>query len=103
VDLPAVREALDSGQLGGLGLDVLEGDETLLLEEAGLVATAERRRQALLAGVADLLQRPNVVVSPHNAYNSGEAARRIVATTIETIQAYLQGHAINVVSPASWG
>jgi D-lactate dehydrogenase len=103
VDLAAVRTALDEGRLGGLGLDVLEGDETLRLDEVGTEATSEQHRQAVLAAVPDLLQRPNVIVSPHNAYNSAEALQRIVATTIETIQAHLGGQAINVVSPATWG
>lgn len=101
VDLAAVRAALDTGQLGGLGLDVLEGEETLLLEKAG--PTAAQLRQAVLAANADLLRRPNVVVSPHNAYNSAEALQRIVATTVETIRAHLAGQPINVVSPESWG
>ncbi len=97
-----MRAALDGGHLGGLGLDVLEGDETLLLGEAGTEVTTGEHRQALLVAAADLLRRPNVVVSPHNAYNSAEALQRIVATTIETMQAHLAGQAINVVNPATW-
>lgn len=103
VDVAAVQTALDSGQLGGVGLDVVEGDESLLLEDAGVDTKLLPHRQALLASYGDLLQRPNVVISPHNAYNSGEALQRIGATTIETIRAYLAGHPINVVNPASWG
>ncbi|HEY8744787.1 MAG TPA: NAD(P)-dependent oxidoreductase [Chloroflexota bacterium] len=103
IDLTAVRAALDSGQLGGVGLDVMEGDELLLLDEAGTDAGPVQPRQAWLQSYADLLQRPNVVISPHNAYNSGEAMQRILATTIETIQAYLAGHAVNVVDLTSWG
>jgi len=57
----------------------------------------------LLIAYVDLLQRPNVVISPHNAYNSAEAMQRILATTIETIQAYLARRAINVVDLSSWG
>jgi D-lactate dehydrogenase len=100
VDLAAVRAALDDGHLAGLGLDVLEGEETLLLDEAGPSASQQR---AVLTASADLLRRPDVVVSPHNAYNSAEALQRIVATTVETIRAYQAGRPINIVSPASWG
>lgn len=103
VDLAAVRDALDRGWLGGVGLDVVEGEETLLGVEAGDAATAAHRRQALVAAAADLLRRPNVVVSPHNAYNSAEAHRRIVATTLATIRAFLGGAPINVVQPLAWG
>ena len=103
VDMTAVRAALESGQLGGVGLDVVEGDETMPLEETGTAVSPLQQRQALLVAYADLLQRPNVVISPHNAYNSAEAMQRILATTIETIQAYLAGQAINVVNVSSWG
>lgn len=103
VDLAAIRDALDRGWLGGVGLDVVEGDEAVLFEEAGGQATPVQRRQALVAAYADLLERPNVVISPHNAYNSGEAQQRIVAATIDTIRAFLDGHPINVVQPMSWG
>lgn len=103
VDLGAVRDALDRGWLGGVGLDVVESDDALLLEEAGPEAPPTQRRQALLAAAADLLPRPNVVISPHNAYNSAEARQRIIATTIATVRAFLDGHPINVVQPMSWG
>ncbi len=103
VDMVAVRAALESRQLGGVGLDVVEGDETRPLEETGTAVSPQQQRQALLVAYADLLRRPNVVISPHNAYNSAEAMQRILATTIETIQAYLAGQAINVVNVSSWG
>jgi D-lactate dehydrogenase len=100
VDLAAVRDALDRGWLGGVGLDVVEGDEAPLFEEAGAQATP---RHTLVAAYAEMIKRPNVVISPHNAYNSAEARQRIVAATIDTIRAFLDGHPINVVQPMSWG
>ena len=44
-----------------------------------------------------LLARPNVVFTPHVAFNSFEAVERINALTVENIKAYLRGQPINVV------
>lgn len=92
VDLEALRAALDAGALGGAGLDVFEGDELLAAGASG------EQRQALVARYADLARRPNVVVSPHNAYNSAEALDRVVAGTAETIASFLAGRPINLVA-----
>lgn len=83
VETPALIEALKSGQLGGAGLDVIE-------EEADLKA-------GNMAAIAELLAMPNVVITPHNAFNTKEAAFRILDTTIDNIVAFASGVPINVV------
>jgi len=40
---------------------------------------------------------PKVLITPHNAFNSIEALRRIDNTTIENIQAFLKNSPINTV------
>ncbi len=40
---------------------------------------------------------PNVVVTPHTAYNTDEAVRRIIATTVDNIEAFARGDPRNVV------
>lgn len=83
VETAALTAALKSGQLGGAGLDVLE-------EEV-----------ALKAGKADtdseLIQLPNVIVTPHNAFNTKEAFFRILDTTIENIVAFTKGAPTNLI------
>ncbi len=103
VDAAALLRVLQGGRLAGAGLDVLP-EEPLLRDEAqvfraGLEVEAPRL-QALLAGHA-LLHMPNVVVTPHIAYDTEEALRRILQTTLGNIEAFARGERPNLVAPPS--
>jgi D-lactate dehydrogenase len=45
-----------------------------------------------------LVQFPNVLVTPHNAYYTRDAVRRIIETTLANIEAFARGAARNVLS-----
>lgn len=98
VDTAALMWALDEGILAGAGLDVIEGEEAIAEErqllEAGVAAD---QLQAAIRGHL-LLRRENVVITPHNAFNSEEALQRILDTTVENVRAYRNGSPINTVS-----
>lgn len=100
VDVEALVRALDQGRLGAAGLDVLPY-EPALRDEAEIfrtdASTPNRELTSLLASHA-LLRFPNVLVTPHNAYNTSEAIRRIIDTTLDNIEAYAQGSPRNVVT-----
>lgn len=98
VDTDALLRALDEGIVGGAGLDVLEGEETLM-EEEHLFRTeaSERQLREVLRGHL-LLKRDNVIITPHMAWFSREARQRILATTVDNIRAFLAGEPINVVA-----
>ena len=91
-------KALDDGILAGAGLDVLEGEEAVLEESAllGDEVNPEKLRMAIQNHV--ILKKPNVVFTPHNAFNSQEALERILQTTAENIASYVAGTPKNVVS-----
>ena len=99
VDTDALLWALDAGILGGAGLDVFEGEDMVNREEQ-LLATPEGAEAQLRAAMRlHLLQRrENVVLTPHIAFNSHEAVRRIIDTTIANIRAFVDGQPSNVVS-----
>lgn len=49
---------------------------------------------------ANTLQRlPNVLVTPHIAYDTVEALERIVGTTLDNIEAFARGEPQNLVLP----
>ncbi len=100
VDTEALVRALAMGKVRAAGLDVLP-HEPLIREEAEIF-----RRQTPLAAsdlqglVANhvLLRFPNVLVTPHNAYNTDAALRRIIATTLANIEAFAEGRPANIVT-----
>jgi D-lactate dehydrogenase len=95
IDTPALIEELDNGHLGGAALDVLEGEHLLDYEEE----TALLRKGAVSDDVlrhsveiSALKKMPNVIVSPHNAFNTTEAIGRINQTTVDNIINFYNAH-----------
>jgi len=102
IDSRALIEALRSGKLAAAGLDVLP-DEPLIREEAELISSIYANQQDIRDLVADhiLLNMPNVIVTPHSAFNTREAIARIATTTVDNIVSFLDGTPANVVAARS--
>ncbi|MBS3152158.1 hydroxyacid dehydrogenase [Candidatus Woesearchaeota archaeon] len=98
VETKALVYALDHGILAGAGLDVLEG-ECYIKEEKQLLHKKFIKEcdWKLFLENHLLLQEKNVIVTPHNAFNSKEALLRIIDTTIENINNFINKKRINVV------
>ncbi|MFA6520510.1 MAG: NAD(P)-dependent oxidoreductase [Candidatus Paceibacterota bacterium] len=80
VDTGALTFALEEGIIAGAGLDVLEEEKSFIK-----------------GGVIPLLEMPNVIMTPHTAFNTKEAEFRIAETTIENIKSFISGTPINLV------
>lgn len=101
VETQAIVEGLEKGILSSVGLDVLE-EECSLKEERELLAGEFLAKCDLKTQLLDhvLLDRDDVIVTPHNAFNSAEALQQIMQTTITNITSFLQGTPQNVVNPS---
>jgi D-lactate dehydrogenase len=99
VDAAALVRALKAGKIGAAGLDVLP-QEPLLRDEAEIFRGGQYSQDELSTLLASnvLLRFPNVLVTPHIAYNTEDAVRRIIETTLANVQAFARGTAQNVVS-----
>lgn len=98
LETEAVLMGLEQGIIKAVGIDVLE-EECHVKEERQLL-TAQFLKECdiktqLLNHV--LLTRENVLVTPHNAFNSTEALERILDVTVENILSFVQQKPINIV------
>jgi|SRR3989344_9186233 len=97
-DTEALLKGLKQGIFGGLGLDVLE-EECFIREEREILSTPFGKACNLKTVLANhmLINQPNVIITPHNAFNSKEALTRILDTTIENIISFAKNKPINLV------
>ena len=102
VDTTALVAALHDGTLAGAGMDVFE-EESGTENESGLMKNDTAAREALATVIENdiLIKMPNVLMTPHNAFNSTEALMRILQTTMDNIKGFASGKPVNLVPPQS--
>lgn len=81
IDTEALVDGLKEGIVAGAGLDVLEGEEGFKPGDT-----------------IPMLDLPNVVMTPHVAFDTTEAKARISETTILNIKGMISGNPINMVN-----
>ncbi len=81
IDTPAVLEALKTGQLGALALDVYEEEADLFFEDLS-------NRVIQDDVFMRLMTLPNVLITGHQGFFTKEALEQIARTTIANIQAF---------------
>lgn len=83
IDQDALFKALKDNRILGAGLDVFNKDETL---------TSGRN------DIIEIAKLPNVVATPHIAFNTHETKERLGSELLNTIDSILNGSPINVVN-----
>jgi D-lactate dehydrogenase len=87
IDTPAVIDALKSGRLGHLGLDVYEEEGPLFFED--------RSSRVMRDDVfARLLTFPNVLITGHQAFFTEEALTAIAQTTLTNVSDFEHGRPV---------
>ena len=84
IDTRALIEALKSGRLGGVGLDVYEEEEGVFFEDlSGQILQDD--------DLARLLTFPNVLITAHQAFLTREALAEIARVTVTNLTAFAEG------------
>mmetsp|Transcript_76401 Transcript_76401/g.111891 ORF Transcript_76401/g.111891 Transcript_76401/m.111891 type:complete len:343 (+) Transcript_76401:123-1151(+) len=84
VDAVALQEALKSGQVGGLAMDVYENEQSYFFKDCS--------DQVLTDDVlANLLTFPNVIITAHQAFLTREALETIASTTVHNLKDAIKG------------
>jgi D-lactate dehydrogenase len=98
VETSALVSALYSGVLGGAALDVIEEERAVKDElELLLLNRIEQGKQRVLLENHALVNMPNVILTPHIAFNSRETEEETWKVTTQNIKSFLQGNPQNVV------
>ncbi len=102
VDASALADALMHDKLAGAALDVLEGEQLFKMEEEVGLLRSNKLPPATGAQSVTLMalnKLPNVILTPHNAFNTEEAIGRINSTTCQNIIRFWYGDVPNQVKP----
>ena len=98
IDVKALLRALQSGKVSAAGLDVLP-EEPAIREEAELLRESFSQQHDLETLLADyaLLHHKNVIVTPHSAFYTKDAVKKIIETTVDSILSFIAGNPKNLV------
>lgn len=98
IETQAILEGLEKGILAGVGLDVLE-DEMEIKEERELLSSQFMHNHDLKTALMEhiLMDRDDVLITPHKAFDTKEAVEEILQDTTRNIESFEKGKPENVV------
>lgn len=98
VETEALVMALKNGTLAGAAIDVFEG-ENETRNEFGFIESDTATKEALSIVLENemLMKMPNVLMTPHVAFDSNEALARILNTTMDNIKGFASGTPVNLI------
>ncbi len=99
IETQALYNAIVNKEIAGAGLDVLESEETIT--DADYLVDINRLTEGTLRQTilnTRLQQLPNVIITPHIAYNTKEAINRILDTVMSNINSFVEGVVDNNVN-----
>jgi len=88
IDTEALIHALEKKHVGGVGLDVIEGEEFIKEEKELLYEKKNKKAIEQIIEDSLLIMKDNVVFTPHIAFYSKEALNRIISKTIDNLNSY---------------
>ncbi|MBI2449025.1 hydroxyacid dehydrogenase [Candidatus Pacearchaeota archaeon] len=98
IDTHALVKGLKNKKISAAGLDVLE-DECEIKEEKAVLSHIYKKSCNIQTLLEDhiLIKMDNVIITPHNAFNSNETLHRILDTTLENITSFIKRKPINII------
>jgi len=95
----SLMQGLELELLGGVGIDVIEG-ERQLADEWHVLTSSDQTAEQLKTLAEDnaLLDHPRVAYTPHIAFFSKEAKHEIIHTTVENIAGFVSDQPKNIVA-----
>lgn len=97
VETEALVEALNTGIISGAGLDVLEQEENVKEEVELLKGDFNTSDLKTVIENHILVARKDVIITPHNAFNTKDAIQKILDVTADNILAFMKNKPINLV------
>ena len=95
IDTDAMVRALQSGKIGGVGLDVMEEEDKLKQEKNLRLGQQEAFKTIMQDHI--LIDMNNVIVTPHIASSTHEAIKLRMQQTAENIKSFICGNPQNLV------
>lgn len=90
-------EALQNGTIAGAALDCVEGEQAIDVDVETDLLLGRKVNENAVVGLDILSKMKNVILSPHNAFNSSEALYILRKTTAQNIHCFISKNPQNLV------